>query len=172
VTSHVADNDKEPEPPELDPLALARDIADSYRGATAPVRPRRRRPARPANDRRKHDDPVPLADAMTELIATQGWDERLSVQRVYSDWPGVVGAEVAAHSTVEGFADGILLIRADSTKWAKELRLLAPGLVRRLNSELGQGSVLRVEIRGPEAPSWKRGKRTVRDGRGPRDTYG
>jgi predicted nucleic acid-binding Zn ribbon protein len=157
---------------DADPLALARDIADSFRGATAPARPRRRRTSKPASDRRTHDDPVPLADAMTELIASRGWDERLSVQRVYSDWPGVVGAEVAAHSAVEGFADGILRIRADSTKWAKELKLLAPGLVRRLNVELGQGSVLRVEIRGPEAPSWKRGKRAVRDGRGPRDTYG
>ncbi|MPZ04787.1 DUF721 domain-containing protein, partial [Micrococcus luteus] len=25
---------------------------------------------------------------------------------------------------------------------------------------------------GPQAPSWRRGPRTVRGGRGPRDTYG
>jgi predicted nucleic acid-binding Zn ribbon protein len=166
----------QPESTQSDPLALARDIADSYRDTTAPARPRRRRPAPstgPATGRRKkNDDPVPLADAMNELIAAHGWDERLAVQRIYSDWPGVVGPEVAAHSAVEGFEDGILAIRADSTAWAKQLQLLAPGLVRRLNAELGQGAVLRVEIRGPQAPSWKRGKRTVRDGRGPRDTYG
>ena len=155
-----------------DPLALARDIADSYRGATAPARPRRRRPAKAKPSGRTSDDPVSVADAVTELIASQGWDERLAVQRIYSDWPGVVGPEVAAHSAVEGFADGILEIRADSTAWAKELQLLAPGLVRRLNAELGQGAVLRVDVRGPQAPSWKRGKRSVRDGRGPRDTYG
>ena len=170
----MPDEPAEPDLPSAqpDPLALARDIADSYRDATAPARPRRRRPAKPADRRKKNDDPVPLADAMNELIAARGWDERLSVQRVYSDWPGVVGAEVAAHSAVEGFEDGILVIRADSTAWAKQLQLLAPGLVRRLNEELGQGAVLRVEVRGPQAPSWKRGKRTVRDGRGPRDTYG
>ena len=139
---------------------------------TAPVRPRPRRAPRPKSTRGAVDEPVSLADAVSELITSQGWDEQLSVQRVYSDWPGVVGPEVAAHSVVEGFADGILSIRADSTAWAKELQFLAPGLVRRLNTELGQGSVLRVEIRGPQAPSWKRGKRTVRDGRGPRDTYG
>ena len=162
----------EPESVQPDPLALARDIADSYRDATAPAKPRRPRKRRPSTERRKNDDPVPLVDAMTELIAAHGWDERLAVQRIYSDWPGVVGPEVAAHSEVEGFADGIVSIRADSTAWAKELQLLAPGLVRRLNAELGQGSVLRVEVRGPQAPSWKRGKRVVRDGRGPRDTYG
>jgi predicted nucleic acid-binding Zn ribbon protein len=162
----------EPESTQPDPLALARDIADSYRDTTAPARPRRRRPAPSTGHRKKNDDPVPLVDAMNELIAAHGWDERLAVQRIYSDWPGVVGPEVAAHSAVEGFEDGILAIRADSTAWAKQLQLLAPGLVRRLNAELGQGAVLRVEVRGPQAPSWKRGKRTVRDGRGPRDTYG
>jgi len=109
---------------------------------------------------------------MGELVRDRGWDERLSVQRVFTDWPAVVGADVAAHASVEAFEDGVLTARADSTSWAKELQLLAPGLVRRLNAELGQDTVLRVDIRGPQAPSWKRGRRTVRDGRGPRDTYG
>lgn len=166
------DNPQENEPVTPDPLALARDIADSYRDATAPARPRRRRAAKPKPTRKDVEDPVSLADAVSELIASQGWDERLAIQRLYSDWSGVVGPEVAAHSVVEGFEDGTLSIRADSTAWAKELQLLAPGLVRRLNAEVGQGTVLRVEVRGPQAPSWKRGKRTVRDGRGPRDTYG
>ena len=154
-----------------DPLSLARDIADSYRGSTAPLPRRRKRPA--VSPRRSgRSDPMPVADAMSELVRDRGWDERLSIQRIFSDWPGVVGSEVATHSRAEGFDDGILSIVADSTAWAKELRLLAPRLVRRLNAELGDGTVLRVEIRGPQAPSWKRGKRAVRDGRGPRDTYG
>ena len=64
-------------------------------------------------------------------------------------------------------------IRADSTAWAKELKLLAPRVVHRLNERAGyMASVLRIEVRGPQAPSWKKGRRTVRDARGPRDTYG
>ena len=168
-----AEEESQPEPgSEPDPLALARDIADSYRGAsTPPLRRRRKRPTT-AGGRVNRDDPVPVSDLMGELVRDHGWDERLNVQRVFTDWPAVVGPDVAAHSSVEGFDDGVLIVRADSTSWAKELQLLAPGLVRRLNAELGQDSVLRVDIRGPQAPSWKRGKRTVRDGRGPRDTYG
>lgn len=156
----------------VDPLGLARDIADSYRGAsTPPLRRRRRRPTT-TGGRVNRDDPVPVSDVMGELVRARGWDERLNVQRVFTDWPAVVGPDVAAHSSVEGFEDGVLTVRADSTSWAKELQLLAPGLVRRLNAELGQDTVLRVDIRGPQAPSWKRGRRAVRDGRGPRDTYG
>ena len=155
-----------------DPLGLARDIADSYRGSsTPPLRRRRKRPSA-TGGRTNRDDPVPVADLVGDLVRDRGWDERLNVQRVFTDWPAVVGADVAAHSAVEGFDDGVLTVRADSTSWAKELQLLAPGLVRRLNAELGQDTVLRVDIRGPQAPSWKRGKRAVRDGRGPRDTYG
>lgn len=172
----------EPEPPSLagdddpgddaddDRLALARDIADSYRGSGSPAPPRRRRRASPR--RAGRDDPVRIADALGDLVRQRGWDEQLTVQRVFTDWAGLVGADIAAHCTVEGFADAVVDVRADSTAWARELKRLAPGLVRRLNDELGHGTVLRVEIRGPHAPSWKKGRRSVRDGRGPRDTYG
>ena len=64
------------------------------------------------------------------------------------------------------------MVRTDSTAWATQMKLLAPTVVRRLNEELGDGTVTVIEVLGPHGPSWKRGLRSVRDGRGPRDTYG
>ena len=168
----------DPEPPdpvddEPDPLGLARDIADSYRGATpAADAPRRRRLSRPPPRRKKREDPARLADVLGEVTRERGWDERIQAQRVFTDWAGIVGPEIAAHSHVDGFEYGVVSIVADSTAWAKELKLLAARVVRRLNEELGHGTVLRIDVRGPQAPSWKKGIRTVRDARGPRDTYG
>jgi predicted nucleic acid-binding Zn ribbon protein len=49
---------------------------------------------------------------------------------------------------------------------------MAPQLVAMLNEQLGDGTVTRIAVLGPDAPSWKKGRRSVRDGRGPRDTYG
>jgi predicted nucleic acid-binding Zn ribbon protein len=106
------------------------------------------------------------------MTRERGWDERIQAQRVFTDWAGIVGPEIADHSQVEAFEDGIVSIRADSTAWAKELKLLAARVVHRLNDELGHGTVLRIEVRGPQAPSWKKGLRTIRNARGPRDTYG
>jgi predicted nucleic acid-binding Zn ribbon protein len=63
-------------------------------------------------------------------------------------------------------------VRTDSTAWATQLRLLAPTVVRRLNEELGHGTVTAIDVQGPHGPSWKKGRLTSRDGRGPRDTYG
>lgn len=153
-----------------DPLALAREIADSYRGSgTAPI-PKRRRRASPR--RASREDPVTLAEVVGDMVRAHGWDERLTTQRVFSDWAGLVGPEVAEHSVAEALTDGVLHVRADSTAWARQLQLLAPALVRRLNEEMGHGSVVRVDVRGPTAPNWKTGRRVAPGGRGPRDTYG
>ena len=76
----------------------------------------------------------------------------------------VVGATVNA--------GGRLVVQTDSTAWATQMRLLAATVVRRLNQELGDGNVTVIDVQGPAGLSWKKGRRSVRDGRGPRDTYG
>ena len=43
------------------------------------------------------------------------------------------------------------MVRTDSTAWATQLRLLAPTVVRRLNEELGHGTVAVIEVLGPHA---------------------
>lgn len=165
----MADPDDSPDGD--DSLRLAREIADAYRAGTpAPApRRRRRRPDQPARPGR--EDALAVGDVLGDLVSDQGWNDRLSAARVFGDWAGIVGPEVAQHCEVDHFTDGVLHLRATSTAWAKELRLLAPRLVARLNTELGQGQVIRIEVRGPEAPSWRKGPRSVK-GRGPRDTYG
>lgn len=117
-------------------------------------------------------EPAAVADHVRGLIRQQGWEGELSVQRVFHEWDDIVGSEVAAHCRIVGHADGQVQVQADSTAWATQLRLLAPHIVAKLNERLGDGTVTRVEIRGPEAPSWKSGNRSIKDGRGPRDTYG
>ncbi|MEO7745527.1 MAG: DciA family protein, partial [Actinomycetota bacterium] len=100
-----------------------------------------------------------------------GWDVDVAVGGVIGRWPSVVGAEVALHCEPESFEDGVLRVRADSTAWATQVRLLVPTLLRRLAEELGEGVVDQVSVAGPASPSWRRGGYRV-SGRGPRDTYG
>jgi predicted nucleic acid-binding Zn ribbon protein len=159
-----------------DALKLARSIAQAYRpapGTARPSRPQSKRGAPAAGTVRKNrEDPTTIGHLLGQVVQAQGWTERLDQQRIYTDWVKIVGPEVSQHAKVDGFADGVVHVRADKTAWAKELKLLAPRIVAKLNEALGEGSVLRLEIRGPQAPSWKAGSRSVRGGRGPRDTYG
>lgn len=117
-------------------------------------------------------DPQQVSAVLGELVRRRGWSTQLNVRSLLVRWSELVGPANAAHSSPEGFQDGVLTIRTESTTWATSLRALAPNLVAELNRQLGDGSVVKVVVLGPQAPSWKHGPRSVRDGRGPRDTYG
>lgn len=163
------------EPHDPTGLGLARAIAGSVAGRA--YRRRRCRPSRPidpmsAGAHPDDRDPQLLGSAMDRLVESQGWSREISVRMLLGKWPALVGPVNAAHSTPIGYADTVVTVRAESTVWATSLRTMAPQVVAKLNEALGDGTVTRVEILGPQGPSWKKGRRSVRDGRGPRDTYG
>lgn len=116
-------------------------------------------------------DPELLGAALDHLVRDQGWSEQSAVAVLFSDWAAVVGADLAAHVEPETFADGRLTVRAASTAWATQVRLLLPGLHRAVDAAVGSGVVRSISVQGPAAPSWVSGPRRVK-GRGPRDTYG
>jgi len=174
----AAQTGPEPDPHRPDGLDLAR--AASRAAAASPgAKPRkkaggpRRRTFTTSSGARPDDrDPQLLDDAMGRLIAHHGWEVDLKVQGVFGRWAELVGDEVADHCTPESFDEGRLVVRTDSTAWATQLKLLAPSVVRRLNEELGHGTVTVIEVLGPHLPTWTKGRLSSRDGRGPRDTYG
>ena len=160
---------------------LARSVARAYRdagvrgrGVRSPIR--RRRPAGADTElsgaRPDERDPQRLDRLMSSVVAEHGWAADVAVHGLFSRWDLIVGAEIAQHCRPEQFVDGRLAVRADSTAWAVQMRLLAPTVLQRLHDELGEGMVERIEVRPPQAPSWRHGRFAVRDGRGPRDTYG
>jgi predicted nucleic acid-binding Zn ribbon protein len=117
-------------------------------------------------------DPQTVGAALDRLVAERGWQEAVAVGGVIGRWDAVVGAEIAAHCRPETFDDGVLAVRADSTAWATQVRLLTAGLLRRLAEEVGEGTVTKVVVRGPAGPSWRRGPRVAPGSQGPGDTYG
>jgi len=129
-----------------------------------------RPPGRPVG-RPRRDDPQRLGQAIGGLLDQHGWQQRAAIGSVFGRWAEIVGPDLATHTRPDSFADGELTVTADSTAWATQVRLLAPQLVRRLAAELGDGTIRRVKVRGPEAPR-RRGGWRVPGGRGPRDTYG
>jgi predicted nucleic acid-binding Zn ribbon protein len=154
---------------------LARVTARSTPGRKSAVRRKSARSPRSGRVSGAHPDdrdPQTLDAALTRVVDDHGWQVDLKVASMFARWADLVGTEIGAHSRAESFADGKLVVRTDSTAWATQMRLLAPTALRRLNEELGDGTVTVIDVLGPHGPSWKRGPRSVRDGRGPRDTYG
>ena len=140
-------------------------------GAVGSYEARRNEPGRASGAHPDERDPQTIDVTLERLVADQGWSTDLRVHGVFARWSAIVGRDIAEHSKPESFADGRLVVRADSTAWATQLTLLAGSLVRRLNDELGDETVRVIDVQGPRGPSWRKGRLRVK-GRGPRDTYG
>ncbi len=156
-------------------LARARRAARD-KGLRPGLRPmRRRRPGGPApalsGAGRDGRDPALLGDQLDRLMADRGWQVDVAVGSVMGRWPQIVGPDVAAHVTPVSYDAGVLTVRADSTAWATQMRLLSSALLGRLEEEVGAGTVTELKVNGPSAPSWSKGLRRAQ-GPGPRDTYG
>jgi predicted nucleic acid-binding Zn ribbon protein len=160
-------------------LARAREAARAkgLRPGSRPVR--RRDPNVPSGSAltgsrgtgRDGRDPSLLGDQMDRLLLDRGWNIDVAIGSVMGRWPAIVGSEVAAHCRPVTFSDGVLVVRAESTAWATQLRLMSSTILGRLETEVGKDAVTELRVQGPSAPSWSRGPRKS-TGPGPRDTYG
>jgi predicted nucleic acid-binding Zn ribbon protein len=148
---------------ELAREALAQAKADALKRGTLPGMKSKRKAPRPSRERsRGNGDPQMFGSAIRDLLADRGWEQKAAVGGVFGNWQGIVGKELAEHTKPEKFEEGELVVAADSTAWATQLRLLAGTLVRRLNEELGDGTVRRVKVVGPASAPRRPGQWRVR----------
>ena len=154
--------------PDLVRAALAQAKAAARAKGSAPRPARRPPPPRVAGDGR---DPVRFGQAISRLVAERGWESTTTAAGVLANWAQVVGPEIADHCQPVSLVAGELVLVAESSAWATQLRLLSRTLLARVRDHAGDGVATTVVVRGPTQPDWRKGPRRVA-GRGPRDTYG
>lgn len=116
-------------------------------------------------------DPQGISGVLRRVMGELGWEEGMASGRVLADWEQIVGEQVAAHCTPVSLDAGVLLVSANSSAWATQMRMLTPQLITRIHEHVGVEVISELRVTGPSARSWKKGRRTV-TWRGPRDTYG
>ncbi|MGV8885810.1 MAG: DUF721 domain-containing protein [Microbacteriaceae bacterium] len=119
----------------------------------------------------KGRDPHGLGDVIDGLAQRMGWVSPLAQSDLILAWADIAGAETAEHSTPVGVDDGVLTVQCDSTAWATQLRLMKVAITTQIAVRYPEAAIQSIKFEGPNAPSWKRGPRSI-PGRGPRDTYG
>jgi predicted nucleic acid-binding Zn ribbon protein len=160
-------------------LKLNFDLADkffkNYLHKTAGIitkdQKRRNEKAKGSKPFDKGRDPVLAKDSMDVLISSFSWSNHLDKAELFTNWEKVVGKDSAEASQPEDLQGGVLSVKCRSTAWATQLRLLEKDILRRINTDFPNLEVAEIKFFGPNAPSWKKGSRSV-PGRGPRDTYG
>ncbi|MCL1923587.1 MAG: DciA family protein [Propionibacteriaceae bacterium] len=154
---------------------VAQRIAATARGV-APAKRRRRTRDEPRQSAWSESgpsrrDPQQAGIILDHVLTKRGWKKQISISALMPRWAEFVGEVNAAHTTPEKWESGVLTIRTDSTTWATSMRAMEPQILAKLNEILGDKTVTKLRLVGPQAPSWKKGRRSV-PGRGPRDTYG
>ena len=154
-------------------LARAREAARAkgLRPGSRPMRQRKPKSQQGKDTPGSGRDPALLGDQMDRLLLDRGWNVDVAVGAVMGRWPEIVGPNVAEHCKPVTFSDGVLTVRADSTAWTTQMRLMSSSILGRLETEVGKDAVTELRVQGPSAPSWARGPRKS-TGPGPRDTYG
>ena len=122
--------------------------------------------------REKIGDPQSLESVLSEVIAGRNWGKGVAEGNLFSDWENIVGGEIAQHTTPISLVDSRLTIQSSSSAWATQMRLMSDQLLKTISNSAPGALVEELNVLGPNAPSWKRGLRSIKGARGPRDTYG
>ena len=145
---------------------IARELFRSYRSGL------RKKKEIIHEERSELGDPQNIGSILSELVDARDWRQGIAEGNLFSDWREIVGADIAEHTTPITLFEGKLTIQTSSTAWSTQLRLIQSDLLKTIRQSAPGALVEELAIIGPHAPSWKRGLRTIRGARGPRDTFG
>lgn len=150
---------------------LAKDLFISFKTGYI-KRPRAEKNNLEAERSQNPTDPQLISDVLKNLIKDREWQSGIAEGNLFANWAELVGTEIAEHSEPITILDGVLTIRTTSTAWATQLNLISSDLLASLQASTPGALVEKLSIIGPQGPNWKRGIRTIRGARGPRDTFG
>jgi predicted nucleic acid-binding Zn ribbon protein len=149
---------------------MSRDLArEMYRAWRNQIRKTRTREV--DESRTRVDDPLALSSILNEIVVKRDWKQGIAEGTLFTEWESVAGHEIATHSTPLSLVDGVLTIQTTSTAWATQLNTMKSALLKTITTSAPGALVDSLVILGPHAPSWKKGIRTIKGARGPRDTY-
>ena len=150
---------------------LAKDLFISYKtGYIKKPRDEKNNSSREVN--LNPTDPQLISDVLNNLIQDREWQSGIAEGNLFANWESIVGAEIAEHTEPIAILEGVLTIRTSSTAWATQLNLISNDVLASLQASAPGALVEKLSIIGPQGPNWKRGIRTIRGARGPRDTFG
>ncbi len=145
-------------PPAEPPAAPAATGADLARQALARAKaearergavPRGMNRNRKRGRLRSRNEPQLFGDAVRTWLIEHGWQEQVAIGGVFGRWADIVGDFNAEHLRPESYSEGELVVVADSPTMAAHARAMVRDLMRRLNEELGDGTVIAIKVKGP-----------------------
>lgn len=122
--------------------------------------------------KRENSDPEPIKNLINQIVEDRNWKQGVAEGSLFTEWNKIVGEEVASHTLPITIVDGKLTIQCSSSAWANQMRLMQQELLVTIRNSAPGALVEGLIFVGPNAPKWRKGLRSIKGARGPRDTYG
>lgn len=150
---------------------IALDLYNSFKGGRITFIPSTNKKIQNEEvETRDASEPKALGELINQLVNQREWQSGLAEGEIFVRWGEVVGEDIAKHSEPIEIKGEKLFIKCSSTAWATQLNLVKFQLLESIQ-KIAPG-IKALEILGPNAPSWRKGLRTIQGFQGPRDTYG
>ena len=91
-------------------------------------------------------EPVPITAALDGIMKSLRGTDRIQIGGVFGRWADAVGENVAAHVRPVRLDQAILLVEADDSAWATQVKFLSGTIIARL-AEVANVQVSRIDVR-------------------------
>ena len=100
-----------------------------------------------AGRKREHGRPVPLREAMQDLLRSLGVEQRLAAFDALAAWPQVVGEQIARVTSPQRVERGVLFVDVATAPWRAELTMKRRELIDKLNAHAGTRVITDIRFR-------------------------
>jgi len=95
--------------------------------------------------RRRIGRPEKVSEALAGYLKSRGLERRVAQAGVVTEWPAIVGPQIARVAQAETVTpDGVLMVRVTTSAWANELSLMTHQIIARLNAGRNAGRIERI----------------------------
>ncbi|MEL6892156.1 MAG: DUF721 domain-containing protein [Actinomycetota bacterium] len=91
-------------------------------------------------------EPVPITRSLDRIMKSLRGTDRRQVGGVFGRWDDAVGEQVAAHVRPVKLDQQTLVVEADTTAWATQVKFLSDTIIARLDEVAGV-DIERVDVR-------------------------
>lgn len=106
-----------------------------------------RPPRRGSGDRGQGgEEPAPIRVSLSRLASSYGIGDVEALVVVFERWEAVVGERIAAHASPAALEGTVLSVEVDQPQWATQIRLMAAGMIDKLNQSAGRRIVSELRV--------------------------
>ncbi|HVZ77347.1 MAG TPA: DUF721 domain-containing protein [Gemmatimonadaceae bacterium] len=94
---------------------------------------------------RKRSKPSRLGDVLPSVITDTGLRARMDQARVITEWPAIVGPQIArVTQPLSVTPQGVLFVAVKTNAWMNELSLMEPELLRTIQAKPGGNAIRKI----------------------------